>query len=382
MQFLETIFRKTAGRILILLPLFLILLSCGKSGDSYAGYSYPAGKAANEALEMDVSFAEPAMLHKSAPAPENRNSSAEPEQMRKKSFRAGCSVRVPDPDTSILNLGKIAEKHDGNIDSVNGRTAVLKVPVKNLDSALDEIKKTGEVLSEYKEAEDVTEYYFDLDGRIKLLEKSRSRLTALLNYEKDVKEKVKILREIKRIDDELERLKSSLSSLEERIRYSEITVTYIPFNDYEPDRKIPFRWIENLDPYSCSVKEIYRRVKLPLPDDFAVLKKKRYFHAETSDGTRARIGSVRNQPEGDTEFWQKALVFYMERYYSRSEISDSGNVRGVVFSPKAGDSYRYFTGTYIRGPLLYIIEVFYPDEESFTKHKDGVDEALEKMRIR
>ncbi len=258
----------------------------------------------------------------------------------------------------------------------------MKVPAENLDKSFEEIKKNGDLLSEYKEADDVTEYFYDLSGRIKLLEKSRKRFSFLLRTVKDVEEKVKILKQIKRIDDELERLKTSLSSLENLIKYSVITVTLVPFNEFEPDFRIPFGWIENLDPFESSIKEVYRKVKIKLPDDFAVLKTKRNFHGESSEGTVIRIGSVKNNPEGDTDFWQKALIFYLSRFYSKSEKADFGEVKGAEFYPKGNSRYIYFAGTYTKGPLLYVIEIYYPNEKGYEKYREGLKKSLENLRVK
>ena len=292
-------------------------------------------------MDMESISPEPVLMSKSISNELKTTAAAVPEE-RKKSLKAGCVLRTADTELALENIGKIIKRHDGYIDSVNGKTVILKVPSPNLYSAFEEIKREGETVSEYMEAEDVTEDFYDLEGRIKLLEKSRLRLKALLGHEPEIDKKLKILKEIKRIDDELESLKTLLSQLENRIKYSEITVDIIPYNENEPDRQIPFRWIENLDPHNCSIKEVFRKLKINLPNDFAVLKNKRYFHGETSGGTLIRIGTNRNNPEGDSEFWQNALLYYLKRYYDKAEKCDSGGIKGAVFYPRGKKQFQIF----------------------------------------
>ena len=323
-------FKNLSGRIFLILPFFLLILSCINRTEEYPDYIYQAAERAVPETEADaISPAAEAVLM-SRNVPQVRNKLPDPVE-RIKSFRAGCVIKTADTELALSNIRKAVKKYGGFIDSVNVRTVVAKVPAVNLHDAFEEVKTAGETVSEYIEAEDVTEDYYDLGGRIKLLEKSRARLTALLKYEQDIEKKLEILKEIKRVDDELERFKTIMLQLENRVKFSEITVDIIPYNEYEPDRQIPFRWIENLDPYRCTVKEVFRQVEIELPGDFAVLKNKRYFHGETSEGTLIRIGSVRNDPEGDAEFWQNALLHYLERYFSRAEKADSGRVKGAVF---------------------------------------------------
>ena len=382
LQYPAKTFKKYAGRILLILPFLLFTLSCGGKSEMYSGLLPPEEAGELFEMEADAALAEPSLMRKSAAPSENASDAASSLEERIKSYRAGCTLKVPDPELSISTLGIIIKKYSGFIDSVNGRTVVLNVPAENLDKAFEEIKMNGELLSEYKEADDVTEYFYDLSGRIKLLENSKKRFSTLLRTEKDIEKKVKILKQIKRIDDELERLKTSLSSLNNRIKYSVITVTVVPFNEFEPDYRIPFKWIENLDPFKYSIKEIFRKVQITLPDDFAVLKSRRYFHAETSDGTVIRIGSVKNIPEGDTDFWQKALIYYLSRFYSKSEKADCGEVKGAVFHSKGNSRYLFFTGTYTKGPLLYVIEIYYPDETGYEKYSGGIKKSLENLRVR
>ena len=359
MQYQAKTFRPIYSRAVTVLLFLFFLISCSERGESYKEYIM------SDTAEMMTAEAasEPPLSRQSASVTASLSSKAGGSIERKKSYRAGCTMKAADPESVITEIALIIKKYDGVMESVNGGTAVLKVPVENLEEAFKEIKNSSELVSEFIEAEDVTDYYFDIEGRIRLLEKSRNRFHTLLKYENDTENKVKILKEIKRINDELEGLRNSLSSLEKKIKYAEIVVTLLPYHDYSVSRDIPFRWIADLDPYRSTVKEVLRQLKIRLPDDFAVLRHLRYFHGETSDGTTIRIGTVRNVPEGDTEFWQKALLNYMSRFYSRSDSIDIGNIRGVLFYQESRLKYRYFAGTSIKGPLLYIIEVFYPDEE-------------------
>lgn len=306
-------------------------------------------------------------------------------EVRKKILSGGCTIRTASAAAGIVEISSIAEKYKGWIESSSDKHVAIRVPAGNFRKAFDEILRSGEIVDKYEEADDVTDQYSDLSTRLDVLKNARVRLENLLAAETDTEKKVPILREIKRIDDQIERLQANLEYLDKAIAYSTITVNFVSYNYTIPyENKIIFSWIDSLDPFSATIPNIFRKIIIPIPDDFAILRKHglRYFHAETADGTVIRIGTVRNNPEADSSFWQKAIIYTIGSRFSESTEVETGNIKYVLFKPKSGMDYRYIVGTVIKRKLIYVVEVYFPDSKSYEKWIDSVNESLGEIKIK
>ena len=311
-------------------------------------------------------------------APETAELPAE----RKKTFSAGCTVQTASPAGAVMEVSEIAENHGGWIESSDSNTAVIRVAVSELQAVFEKILALGRVVEKYVESEDVTDRYTDLETRLKVLTASKARLEALLAAETGAEEKIKIFREIKRVDDQIESLKISLESIDRDIEYSVIRASFIPYNIYEDKNDIPFRWIRDLDPFNASINNVYRKIVIPLPDDYAVIKEKRYFHAETPDGTVLRIGTADNKPFGDNDFWQKALEYHLKGFFRKSEQLRAGDVHGVVFTGKDDGGFKYFAGVFLIRKLIFVVEIYFPDSLTFETRSKDLFDALERLVIK
>jgi hypothetical protein len=70
--------------------------------------------------------------------------------------------------------------------------------------------------------------------------------------EKTTEKKVQVLRELKKIDDRIGRLKAEIESLSAAVAYSSITVTFVmPEYGYSGETIRLFPWIEKLDTVFC-----------------------------------------------------------------------------------------------------------------------------------
>ena len=104
------------------------------------------------------------------------------------------------------------------------------------------MQKLGEVANKVIETYDVSDTLRDQETRLRLAERSRERLYQLLERSSDVKERLAILHEIKRLTEEIEQVRLSLELLKNQIALSRITVELIPRQpEGEPRRAgIPF----------------------------------------------------------------------------------------------------------------------------------------------
>ena len=109
-----------------------------------------------------------------------------------------------------------------------------------------------DVLGKSIETYDVTEFYQDLTSRLRISERTRARLYTLLEKTTDVKERLKILKEIRRLSEEIETIKMTLKTIERLISFSRITIQLeqrLADISYEDKGTIPFSWIA--EPASC-----------------------------------------------------------------------------------------------------------------------------------
>lgn len=306
---------------------------------------------------------------------------------RLRTFSGGCTVRTSSPADSIIEAVKIAEKYEGWVESSSDTFVKLRVRAKYFKTAFNDILKLGSVADKYEETADVTDQYADLKGRIDILSQTRDRLATLLAAEKDTARKVSILKEIKRVDDQIDKLQASFETLKTAIAWSVIDVSFIPYNyDYPVPLRgnRAFAWIENLDPFRVSLKNVYRKVVVKLPEDFAILKGRHcYFHGEAADGTVIKIGTVDNNPYGTSNFWCDAVIHRIGMSFKEEpEIGESGEVSWVLFKSKGGDDFYYLTGFLTKRKLLYVVEVLFPNTETYEKRIVGVKEAIEGLKIK
>ena len=397
------IMKKSFPILLICLLLALFLFSAG------CGFRF-GGRSEAESSEMDRGYyaEEERMMAKEAPAPEMMDEPmAEPmpsegpaggvtadsvsssvskppkEKERKRVYWGYASLLVDEIEEEKSRIAEIADDSGGYVESSFGTSMVIRVPVLKFEEVMDEILSLEEVLHKSVETFDVTEYFQDLSTRITIAKNTRERLYVLLEKTEDVEERVKILREIRRLTEEIERINATLETLKRQIAYSRITVDLVSrLEQYAMERDvIPFSWIGSLNPLSPSIARMRGRIVFPLHEEYALFSKEKYFRAENADLVRIRVGTITNRPEGDAEFWQKALSFHLSPFYRSTELKELDQVRGVVFTSKDVEPYIYFVGVKVKGKLLYVIEAFFPDPGTFESKSPGVFESVEQFRV-
>jgi hypothetical protein len=303
---------------------------------------------------------------------------------RKRIYSGFCRLTVDEVEQAKAELTQFAERNGGYVESAYENTIVLRVPAPRFRELFEAILDKGELLYKSIETFDVSDYFRDQEIRLRTAERARQRLYTLLERTDDVEERLEILREIKRLSEEIEGIRLRLESLERQISYSRITVELVPRLPVGRIRKedIPFAWIASLEPVHGSLPGLRGRANLPLGEDFAILEERRVFRAESSDGTRVRIGSTRNQPHGDEEFWQQALIHHLQPFYKQADPLEAGSLKGVLFTSKDRNPYAYLVAVSVKGGRLYVIEVFFPDLEAKERHLKGIREALDSLEVR
>lgn len=303
---------------------------------------------------------------------------------RKRIYSGFCRLVVDEVEEAKADLTRFAERNGGYVERAFENTIVLRVPAVRFRELFEEILDKGELLYKSIETFDVSDYFRDQEIRLRTAEQARARLYALLERSDDVEERLAILREIKRLSEEIEGIRLRLESLERQISFSRITVELIPRLPVGQLSKedIPFPWIASLEPVYGSLPRLKGRVNLPLGDEFALLETRRFYRAESSDGTRIRIGSTKNQPTGDETFWQQALLHHLQPFYKKAEPFTTDSLKGVLFTSKDRKPFAYLVVVRVRGSDLYVAEVFLPDLEARDRHIGSIREALASLEVR
>ena len=388
-----------ASELLILVLVVVTLVGCGRGSGGGWSFGGEESAAAAEPMEQMLRDAPAPRASKAAGGFAAEELSAElaedasgiltataaPQQPaeRKRIYSGFCRLIVDEVEQAKADLTQFAEQSGGYVESAYEDTIVLRVPADRFRELFEAILDKGELLYKSIETFDVSDYFRDQEMRLRTAERSRQRLYTLLERTEDVEERLEILREIKRLSEEIEGIRLRLESLERRISFSRITVELVPRLPVGEIRKedIPFAWIASLEPVYGSLARLQGRVRASLGEQFAILEQRRVFRAESSDGTRVRIGSTRNQPHGDEEFWQQALLHHLRPFYRQADPLETGSLKGVLFTSKDRNPYAYLVTVRVNRGRLYVVEVFFPDLESQERHLAGIREALVSLEV-
>jgi hypothetical protein len=282
-------------------------------------------------------------------------------------------------------IAKLATDSKGYVETSRENMVVIRIPKDKFDEVFSALTGLGEVKKKSIETYDVTEYFRDMTTRLAVAERTRARLYGLLERATEVEERLKILKEIKRLSEEIENTRLRLESLARLIDFSSITVELeqrLAEVSAGDKQSIPFPWIKSLDPFYPSIPALDYGTNLRLSDDFAVFDDKKYFFAESTDGIRVRVGTVANKPSGDTAFWQKAVLFHLSPYYKdASEYNLGDTVKGVLFKSRDAKPFYYIVGVAAERGVIFVVEVFYPNEAAFKDKGERVRESVRRMKI-
>ena len=311
---------------------------------------------------------------------ESDQSPKSPEAVKRlRVYSADMTLSVPSVDESRDALLALSDELGGYVESSQTDYVVIRVPASEFDGAVERIAALGIVMSRSVRAADVTDQYADIANRLRIAESARERLEELLTRTDDSREQVKILREIRRLTEEIEQLRGEIASLEDLIAFSRIAVTLVPRRQVDGivRGEIPFGWIRRLEPLSISTTPSRQNITIDIDDDYALFNTGKFVSAESADGVLLRVGAVRNSPRGNADFWQRALSFHLRLLYRSIELFNTGEFTGVVLESKGGTPFFYLVLVAPRDDELIVAEAFFPDEIAFDRRFDRVASIFE-----
>lgn len=199
--------------------------------------------------------AAPRLVRDAAPRPAAKRNAAQ--AFGRNNFRAPAGHRMTFTAHLRLSVGNvrsavdqarnIAMRSGGYVRRMDDSSATLAIPVRKAETVLNELKKTGVLLSLRIEGEDVTQQATNLAVRLENLERSRKRLLALLEKAGKVEEMVKVETAIARVTTELEQLQAQQKNLHSRIDYVTMYVDFAAAVVREiPHNTSPVGWVNSL----------------------------------------------------------------------------------------------------------------------------------------
>ncbi len=303
-------------------------------------------------------------------------------------YNAELDLEVDRIKDTLEIIERKTKLYEGFIESVvtsdtyKKATVVVRVPVADFERAVDELAKTGTVTGRKVSASDITMEFQDITLRLQTNKKIRERLYLLLKNTRDPKQKVKILREIEKLDKKIETLRATIEYLRSKADFSTITIHLTARVREVVHRYIPspFTWVARINADKRTIFNDSVSVDYTKPGEFFDLSKN-YFDAEgeylfkTPRGECGiRMSSVENYPPADTEFWKEAILYEFEnRYYKNVKAEEDLSINefsNIDVELKDGTWYSLFLR--VIDDTILVIEVKAVSKEVYEKYKKEI----------
>ena len=165
-------------------------------------------------------------------------------------YTASYELLVPSVADSVRAFVERVESLGGYLQKRKNERLTCRLPAARFRELIAGIPTLGAVIREALTAADVTRDYLDLELRIENAEKSRQRLLAILEKATKVDEVLAIETDLRRLTEEIERMKGELRYLADQIAFSTVTVLFrssapepVPIRSREKSR---FDWLNQV----------------------------------------------------------------------------------------------------------------------------------------
>jgi hypothetical protein len=192
----------------------------------------------------------PQAVAPSAPAAqgESQNTTTTSAQQRIVIQNADLSIVVKDPQAKMLEIGALAQRLGGFVVSSNmGQTSVgnnttvhegtinIRVPAKELDNALKEIKTNiVEIQAENRTGQDVTDQYVDLQSQLKAKQAAADKLYEIMSKTEKAEDTLLVFNQLNQVQTEIEVLKGQINYFDQAATLSAVNVRLIAEQTIQP----------------------------------------------------------------------------------------------------------------------------------------------------
>ena len=172
-------------------------------------------------------------------------------------------------DEASAAIEKLAAAHGGYVEKLNAKTqtgsarelsAALRIPAKQLDGLLADLRKLGHVEEESRENEEVSAQYVDLQARLKSARATEQRLIELLGTRTGkLSDVLDAERELARIRSEIESMQGQNAILVHRVSYATVQVELS--EEYRERLSTDFQANQDLECAGGRVTETWRMAR-------------------------------------------------------------------------------------------------------------------------
>jgi len=366
----------------IIMSLFLISCASGyKDATSIGGGSaYPRSEQASDSrAKRDIQPSEDE--HEEKP-------SSGKEKTRMMIYEASLHTLVQRLDEALIRTEQIIEQSGGYVETKaiekeTGKASFrLRVPANMFEKTIEELSTLGKVLTKNISARDITKEFSDVARQLQNKKQLLERLYELLKKTDKVKERIKILNEISRLNQEIEAMQAQKDYLQKKASYSTIQLEITSQSLATVGTGSLIYWIQNLRPERVTLLE-RPKFTMPVPEGF--LDNSKLWKQSgtdsvmfTPEGVKVRTHTIENDPQGDVSFYTKAIEFEQNRYQLAAISKNvSGNRIHFILPRNSGyENVYYGLSIIVVKDELHIIEVFYPSKQLYEKYQASVNQAM------
>jgi hypothetical protein len=237
-----------------LLPLMLLAImvasaACASAAPTAAPYEMPRGTAV--AGLPFAGGAAPAMPESLAQSSDMAKAEAPPQPATTNRLvikNADLSIVVKDVSARVTAIQNMTVAMGGFVVSANvyqtttrdgnkvpQAQMVVRVPVGQLDAALDQIKSdTVEVQNESQSGQDVTDQYVDLQSRLKAKQAAEAQLLEIMKDAKRTEDVLSVYSQLQQIESDIEVLKGQIKYTEQSAALSAISISIVAEETIKP----------------------------------------------------------------------------------------------------------------------------------------------------
>jgi hypothetical protein len=161
---------------------------------------------------------------------------------------ADLTIVVKDPQAKMLEIGAMAQRLGGFVVSSNmyetyvdnnvkvpEGTISIRVPAKDLDNTLNEIKaNTVEVQTENRSGQDVTDKYVDLQSQLKAKQAAADKLYEIMQTTTKAEDTLAVFNQLTQMQSDIEVLKGQINYYEQAAALSAVSVRLVAEQTIQP----------------------------------------------------------------------------------------------------------------------------------------------------